>query len=134
MTGRSYISSYHNPNPYIPQTLSEIDDLIGSMWLGAPTFIDGTGYFPDRNIDSEFHELIESFGVVRKKLGEERYAKLIDLAGRMKALFAADPEDTNGKSDEARVLLSEIEDLINDVRSRRAKAGMKDDEGEVTGD
>lgn len=134
MTGRSYISSYHNPNPYIPQTLSEIDDLIGSMWLGAPTFVDETGYFPEENIDTTFHELIESFGVVRKKLGEERYAKLIDLAARMKALFAADPEDTNGKSDEARVLLSEIEDLINEVRSQRTKAGLKDDEGEVSGD
>lgn len=131
---RSYISSYHNPNPYIPQTLSEIDDLLGSMWLGAPTFIDETGYFPDRNIESTFHQLTESFGVVRKKLGEERHAKLIDLAARMKALFAADPKDENGKSDEARKLLSEIEDLINEVRSRRTKAGLKDDEGEVTGD
>jgi len=131
---RSYISSYYNPNPYIPQTLSEIYDLLGSMWLGAPTFVDETGHFPDQNIETTFHQLIEGFGVVRKKLGEERYAKLIDLAARMKALFEADPEDANGKSDEGRKLLSEIEDLINEVRSRRVKARLKDDEGEVTGD
>ena len=131
--GLSYVSSYHNPNPYIPQTLSEIDDLLGSMWLGAPTFVDRTGHF-DWDINTTFHELVEGLGVVRKKLGEERYAKLIDLAARMKALFAADPEDANGKSDEGRKLLSEIEDLINEVRSRRVKARLKDDEGEVTGD
>lgn len=134
MMGHSYVSSYHNPNPYIPQTLSEIDDLIGSMWLGAPTFVDETGYFPEDNIDTTFLELVESFGVVREKLGEERYAKLIDLAAQMKALFAADPEDKNGKSDEGRKQLSEIEDLINEVRSRRVKAQLKDDDGEITGD
>lgn len=52
----------------------------------------------------------------------------------MKALFAADPEDTNGKSDGERKLLVEMEDLINELRSRRVKARLKDDEGEVTGD
>lgn len=130
----NYRSTYYNPEPYIPQSLSEIYDLLGSMMLHAPTFVDELGHFPERNIDSEFHELVESFGVVRKKLGEERYARLIDLAGRAKALFAADPDDDNGKADEGRKLLAEIEDLIQEVRSRRVKAKLKDDEGEVTGD
>ena len=128
-----YKSSYYNPDPYVPQSLSEIDDLIGSMWLRAPTFVDETGLFPD-DIDSVFHELVEGFCVVRKKLGEERYAKLIDLAARAKALFAADPEDSNGKANEGRTVLSEIEDVIREVRSRRVRAKLKDDEGEVTGD
>jgi hypothetical protein len=69
-----------------------------------------------------------------KKLGEERYAKLIDLAARAKALFAADPEDSSGKANEGRTVLSEIEDVIREVRSRRVRAKLKDDEGEVTGD
>lgn len=56
--------------------------------------------FPGSDIDSEFDTLVEGFGVVRNKLGEERYAALIDLAARAKALFAADQDDTNGKTDE----------------------------------
>lgn len=129
-----FISPYRNPNPYVPQALSEIWDLLGSMYLHAPMFLDKTGDFPERNIDSEFHILVESFGVVRKKLGEERYARLIDLVARAKALFAADPEDKTGDTDAGRKLLTEIEDIIQEVRSRRVAAKMKDDEGEVSGD
>jgi len=104
------------------------------MCLSAPTFLDIAGYFPDQDIDTEFHALIESFGVVRKKLGEERYARLIELAARAKALFAADPEDKTGDADAGRKLLWEIEDIIQEVRSRRVAAKVKDDEGEVSGD
>lgn len=130
---RYYVSSYHNPDPYIPQTLSEIDDLLGSMWLGAPKFIDETECF-DRNIDSEFYQLVEGFGVVRKKLGEERYARLVDLAARCKACFAADPEDDNGQSDEGRKRLADMEDVISEIRSRRVAAKLKDEDGEISGD
>jgi len=126
--------AYFNPKAYIPASLSEINDLLGSMILDAPTFVDSLGDFPDRNIDSEFHVLIEGFGAVRKKLGEERFAALIDLAARAKALFAADQQDTNGKTDEGRALLFEMEDVLKDVRNRRMQAKMPDDEGEVTGD
>lgn len=131
---RSYISSYHNPNPYIPASLSEIYDLLGAMFLWAPTFIDESGVFPERNLESEFHVLVESFGVVRKKLGEERYAKLVDLAAQAKALFADDPEDTNGKTDQGREVLLAIEAVIQEVRSSRVKAKLKDDGDEISGD
>lgn len=128
-----FTSSYHNSDPYIPASLSEIYDLLGSMFLGAPTFIDESGVFPERNIDSEFHALTEGAQKVRKKLGEEGYAQLIDLAEQAKALFADDPNDANGKTDQGRSLLYEIEKLIQAARLRRA-AAKKDDEGEVTGD
>ncbi|MBU3078370.1 hypothetical protein [Sphingomonas quercus] len=127
-------SSYGNEDPYIPQTLSEIYDLLGSMVLNAPTFTDDTGYFPERNIGSRFHQLTEGFGMVREKVGEEHYAALMDRAARAKALFAADPEDANGKTDQGRPLLHEIEDIIQSVRRRRVVTKQKDDEGEVTGD
>ncbi len=127
-------SSLQNPNPYIPKSLSEIYDMLGSMLLGAPTFVDPTGVFWDRNIDSEFYVLTESFGLVQKKLGEARYAKVIDLAVRAKALFAADPKDENGKADEGRALLYEIESVIQELRSDRTKAKNLDDEGEISGD
>lgn len=125
---------YFNPKPYIPASLSEINDQLGSMILFAPTFLDRTLVFPDRNIDSEFDTLVKGFDIVRKKLGEERYAALIDLATRAKALFAADQDDTNGKTDQGRALLFEIEDVLRDARRSRVKAKLPDDEGEITGD
>ncbi|OYY73073.1 hypothetical protein [Sphingomonas sp. 28-63-12] len=125
---------YFNSKPYIPVSLSEIYDTLGSMILGAPTFVDRLGDFPDRNIDSEFNKLTQGFGLVRKKLGEERYARLMDLAARAKDLFAADQEDMNGKTDEGRALLFEIEDEIQDARRLRVKAKLPDDEDEITGD
>ena len=125
---------YFNPKPYIPASLSEIYDTLGSMILGAPTFVDRLGDFPDRNIDSEFNKLTEGFALVRKKLGEERYAKLIDLAARAKALFAADQDDTNGKTDEGYALLFEIEDEIQAARRGRVKGKLPDEDGEITGD
>jgi hypothetical protein len=125
---------YFNPKPYIPASLSEINDQLGSMILHAPTFFDRTLVFPERNIDSEFDTLVKGFDIVRKKLGEERYAALIGLAARAKALFAADQEDTNGKTDEGRALLFEIEDILRDARRSRVKAKLPDDEGEITGD
>ncbi|BCA59917.1 hypothetical protein [Sphingomonas sp. HMP6] len=127
-------NSYFNAKPYIPASLSEIYDTLGSMILGAPTFVDRWGDFPNRNIDSEFNKLTQGFALVRKKLGEERYAKLIDLAARAKALFAADQDDTNGKTDEGRALLFEIEDEIQAARRGRVKAKLPDEDGEITGD
>ena len=109
---------YFNPKPYIPASISEINDQLGSMILGAPTFKDATLVFPDRNVESEFYELTEGLGIVRKKLGEEHYTRLIDLAARAKALFAADQDDTNGKTDQGRALLFEMEDVLRDARRK----------------
>lgn len=109
-------------------------DLLGSMVLFAPTFVDPLGDFPNRNIDSEFLILTGGFEIIRKKLGEERFALLMDLAVRAKELFAADQDDTNGKTDEGRALLFEMEDVLKDVRDRRVREKLPDDEGEVTGD
>ena len=125
---------FYNPEPYIPASLSEIYDLLGAMFLEGPTFLDGTGRFPDRNIDTRFFQLTEGFGKVRRKLGEERYAALIELAAQAKALFADDPEGDNGKTDEGRRLLYEIEAIVRSVRSRRVAAKLKDEDGEVSGD
>lgn len=125
---------FSTPRRYVPATLSEIDDLLGSMILGAPTFKDRTGYFPNKNVDSEFLQLTDGLEVVRKKLGEDRYVKMIDIAARAKALFLDDQEDKNGKTDQGRDLLFELEDLLNEARRRRVEAKLPDDEGRVTGD
>lgn|GEM_PF-789401 len=125
---------YFNPAPYIPDSLSEIYDLLGSMVLGAPAFIDQSGTFPDRNLESTFHQLATGFSLVRAKLGETRYASLMELTTRAKALFAGDPEDTNGETDEGRALLFEIEDIIQATRAERVEKRLPDEEGNVTGD
>lgn len=129
-----YISPYRNPEPYIPGSLSEIYDFLAGMLGGAPTFIDKAGLFPERHIDSEFDALVGGFGKVRKKLGEDRYAALIALAARAKALFADDPVEENGKTAEGIALLYEIEDIIQSVRSGRVKAKLKDEDGDISGD
>ena len=126
---------FYNPNPYIPKSLGEVHDELMVMIGDAPKFLDTwSGVYPDQNIDSRFLQLTEGFGVVRRKLGEERYAALIDLAARAKALFAADPEDNNGKTDEGIKLIHEMMELIQSTRRRRVTQKKVDDEGEVTGD
>lgn len=131
MTGNS---PYFNFKPYIPASLSEINDMLGSMFLGAPIFIDKTLVFPERNIESEFDKLTQGFGLVRKKLGEERFAALNDLAVRAKALFAADQDDTNGKTDQGRELLCQMQDVLRDARRSRVKAKLPDEDSEISGD
>ena len=124
----------YNPAPYIPASLSEIHDQLMTMIGGAPRFIDERGVFPEQNIDSEFFVLTEGFGIVRKKLGEDRYAAAIDLAARAKALFAADPDEDNGKTMEGIGLIYEMMDVVQSTRKRRVATKQADDEGEVTGD
>lgn len=131
MTGY-YRSPYASPEPYVPASLSEIYDLLASMILGAPRY--DRDWAGEQGLEYEFKKLALAFERVRNRLGDERYEKVMDLAQHAKALIAEDQEDTNGKANEGRVLLFDIEDIIQEVRSSRAKAKLKDDEGEVTGD
>jgi|CXWL01.1.fsa_nt_gi hypothetical protein len=103
--------------PLIPQSIGEIKDLLASMMLSSPTFTDA--YFTERSVDTEFFALNEGLGVVRDKLGEERYAAAVDLSNRMRAHFEADPEDTNGEARAGRALIREMQELL---KKRPAKA------------
>lgn len=125
---------YYNSEPYIPASLSEIEDYLTGMLGEAPTFVSRSGHFPDQTIDTEFFAVTEGFSRVRKKLGEERYAKAIELAARAKALFADDPEESNGKTMQGIKLLHEIDDILHSVRKRRIAEKLPDEDGEVTGD
>ncbi|MES2339991.1 MAG: hypothetical protein V4537_18005 [Pseudomonadota bacterium] len=125
-------SSYTNPNPYVPATLSEIYDMLASLAGGAPTFADEM--FPERTIDSEFDILRAALDIVRGKLGEERHTAAMDLAARAKALFLEDQANDNGKTMQGIKLIFEIEDIIQAARKRRSKAGIADEDGRVTGD
>ena len=104
--------------PYVPQSVGELLDLLSSMMLAAPTFKDKTGYFPRRNIDTVFSSLNDVFLVVRKKLGEKRYAALRAMSDKMRALFEADPEDTTGDTHAGCMLIQEMEDILRSVAKR----------------
>ncbi len=94
-------------------------DQLGSMMLGAPTFKDKTGYFPQRDIETEFFALNEGLLAIRKKLGEERYATLRALSDKMRALFEADPEHKTGDTQAGREIIHEMEDILKSAAERR---------------
>ncbi len=102
---------------HIPETISEVMDLLGSIMLSPPTMADSE--FPGRNLDTEFSALNEGLKRVRKRLGEERYEKAVDLSNRMYAHFAADPGDTNGEAHKGYLLIHEMDALL---KQRRPKA------------
>jgi len=97
---------------YAPETKGELLDMLGSMMLNCPAFVDKTGYFPDRNIDTEFHTLKAGLSNIRKSVGEERYTTLIAIADQMRAHFEADPEDKTEDSLKGRQLILDMEDLL----------------------
>ncbi|KQR81407.1 hypothetical protein [Sphingomonas sp. Leaf343] len=74
------------------------------------------------------------FGVVRRKVGEERYAILMDTAEHAEALFQADPNADNGKTNRGRDPLFDIEHMVQDACRKRVEAKLLDEEGEACGD
>jgi hypothetical protein len=99
-------------NLYIPQGVSEIMDQLGMMMLMSPTFVDNTGYFPYRDVDTVFYQLNEGFRFIRGKLGEERYRKLVEMSDRMRAHFEADPENKTDDTLSGRDIILEMEELL----------------------
>lgn len=81
--------------PYIPQDLSELCDLIGSMVLGSPRFVDTSGFFPDENLETVYLALEEGLKDLRPELGEERHTRLVELARQTRTCFE-DAEDEDG--------------------------------------
>jgi hypothetical protein len=88
------------------------------MLLGAPTFLDRTGYFPYRNLDYDFQQLTEGLSNIRQTLGEERYNELMRMSDQMRALFEADPEDKTGETLKGCKIIHEMEDILIQVRRK----------------
>lgn len=118
---RKTLATHRPYKPYIPQSIGEIIDHLGSMMIFSPTFEDHSGYLPGRNIDTTFFELNEGLKVLRKKLGEERYAGLVSLSDRMRAHFEADPENKTDDTLKGRALIHEMEDLLTQRKAKAAK-------------
>ena len=98
--------------PYIPQSVGDIMDYLGFMMLKSPTFVDESGYFPDRNIETTFFALNEGLRRLRRRLGDHRFEALLSLSDRMRAHFEADPDDKTDDSIKGRMLIHEMEDLL----------------------
>jgi hypothetical protein len=97
---------------YIPKGIGEISDFLSMMMLKSPTFVDRTGYFPGRNLETTFCELNEGLGLIRGKLGEDRYLKVKEMSDRMRAHFEADPEDKTDDSLKGREIIREMKTLL----------------------
>ena len=106
------------PKMHIAQNIQELLDLLISMLLSAPKFIDKTGYFPYQNLDYVFRELREGLAHNRPTLGEERYHELMRMSDRIRALFEADPEDKTGETRKGRDIIYEMEDIVKQVRRK----------------
>ncbi len=107
-----------SPKIRVPQNVMEILEVLSSMLVTAPKFLDKTGYFPDHNIDSAFQQLNQGLSFNRPTLGEDRYHRLIAMSDQMRALYEADPENTNGETRKGRDMIYEMEDILNQVRRK----------------
>jgi hypothetical protein len=119
------MSSYFVEGPYIPQTTGEIYDSLARFIGDSPKFEDKTGFERDRTIETEFYALYEGWKNVRKKLGEEDYARALVITAKMKEMFLADPEDVTGETHEGRKLVWQLEDIIRESNTRVRKAKGK---------
>ena len=97
--------------PTIPNTLGEIDDLLAWMLFEAPKF--QRQIYQAGDIEMAFFELKEGLTLLRTKLGEDRYASLVDMADQARTLFEADPEDETGETIEGRKLVIQMEKTLN---------------------
>lgn len=92
---------------YVPSTLAEIVDRLGAMELCMPDKelpVTGLGF------DGAYEQLAHSLGLVRAKLGEDRYEALISMARQSKQLFV------EGKHKEARSTLYEMKRVLRNRR------------------
>lgn len=96
--------------PYVPATIDELNDLLGFIAIMGPNFEDVM--FPGRNLDSVFEQLNAALELVRPKMGEQKFEALSELSHRMRALFDADPDDTNGDSRAGRALAHEMQSIL----------------------
>ena len=100
----------------VPQNLQELLDLLSSMLVSAPKFLDKTGWLPFLNLDYVFQQLDEGLSHNRRTLGEERYHELMRMSDRMRALFEADPEDKTGETMKGCKIIHEMEDILRQAR------------------
>lgn len=114
-------SNRTNHKPYVPQSIGEVIDQLGSMMLSSPKFQSRFPWERDENIDTNFYQLNEGLKTVRRQVGEETYAQLVALSDKMRAHFEADPEDKTEDGLKGRNCIDEMIELLRANRRRKAQ-------------
>lgn len=104
---------------YIPQTVGEVVDQLGSMMLAAPKFKSRLPWDFEEDINTNFHQLNEGLKKVRRQIGEQTYTRIAAMSQQMHAHFEADPEDKNGECQKGRILIDEMTDILRASRKRK---------------
>ncbi|MEQ1496907.1 MAG: hypothetical protein ABL912_14245 [Novosphingobium sp.] len=78
---------------YLPSTPGEISDLLSAMFLYLPEY-----QLPNSNLDmaGEFSLIRESLGIIKSKIGEEKFAALMQMSYESEAFYNADDIKTGG--------------------------------------
>ena len=109
---------------YIPQSVGDVVDQLSSKMLSAPKFKSRLPWAFEENIDTNFYELNEGLKIIRSKLGDETYARLVEMSDRMRPHFEADPEDRTEDGLKGRELIDEMTDILRASRRRKAPRKM----------
>ena len=88
----------------IPSSLGELSDYLSYMYLTSPTFQSSMNR--DGNIDIAFYKLEHGLIKTRKKLGEEKYQKLVEMMQQSRALF------DEGKDRDGCFMLQDLAELL----------------------
>lgn len=64
-------------------------------------------------METAFLQLEGGLGNIRKELGEDRFAALIDLSTQVRKHFEADPTDSNGRAAEGRKLIFQMRNILD---------------------
>ena len=98
--------------PHTPRDIEEIIDLLGMMMLYSPTFIDQSGFFSGRNVETVFQALNEGLLLVHGECKGGIYNELRTMSDRMRTHFEADPGNETDDTLKGRRLITEITDLL----------------------
>jgi hypothetical protein len=93
-------------------------ELLSSMLVSAPKFLDRTGYLPFLNLEYVFQELHEGLRLNRSILGENRYNELMRMSDQMRTLFEADPEDKTGERSVGCKIIHKMEEILREARRK----------------
>ena len=105
--------------------VGEIMDQLGFMMLKSPKFIDKTGYFPQQNIDTVFLQLNEGLQLIRGKLGEDLYLKLMNMSDQMRAHFEADLGDARIEAPQLHAQCLDERDVQRELQRRAFRHDLR---------
>ncbi|OYU69895.1 MAG: hypothetical protein CFE28_07725 [Alphaproteobacteria bacterium PA2] len=88
------------------------------MMFSSPNFVDPD--FIGRDRETAFSELNESLRRIQKKLGDENFAKLMEMSNRMRVHFEADPNNDNDETIKGRNIILDMEDILKSCMKRRS--------------